>query len=154
MKINYIRHLNAFFAQVRKDNQLRAHHVSLYMALFQVWNQHHFKKSFPILREEVVRLCRIGSMNTYTRCLKELHSYGYIHYQQGKMTMPGIVIMLPLPGTDDDTPQLLLSDKVKSTTDRNIDTQSRNKNATVLCIKNDTVPVAILRCFNLSLIHI
>lgn len=36
MKVNYIRHVNAFFAQVRKDNRLRAHHISLYMALFQV----------------------------------------------------------------------------------------------------------------------
>ncbi|MEI3800387.1 MULTISPECIES: hypothetical protein [unclassified Chitinophaga] len=73
---NYIRHMNAFFAQVRRDDRLHANHVSLYMALFQIWNQHHFKKSFPILREEVIALCCIGSMNTYTRCIKELHSYG------------------------------------------------------------------------------
>ncbi|MGO4292695.1 hypothetical protein [Chitinophaga sp. RAB17] len=79
---NYIRHVNAFFAQVRRDDRLHTNHVSLYMALFQVWNQRHFKQSFPILRDEVISLSRIGSMNTYSRCIKELHCYGYILYQQ------------------------------------------------------------------------
>lgn len=162
---NYIRHLNAFFAQVRKDNRLHANHVSLYTALFQIWNQHHFKKQFPILREEAIGLCRIGSMNTYTRCMKDLHSFGYIHYRQGRLTLPGIVMILPLPGSsDDDTTQLQLFDQLnnievctkmtpssrKNDTRpcRKIDTGSYRKNATMPCRKSDTIPVAILRRFN------
>lgn len=162
---NYIRHLNAFFAQVRKDTRLHANHVSLYMALFQVWNQHHFRTSFPILREEVIRLCRIGSLNTYTRCLKDLNSYGYILYQQGRLTLPGIIAILPLPGSsDDDMTQLQLFDTKKSIEvckkinpssrrndtrpRRNFDTGTNRKNATIPCRKSDTIPVAILRRFN------
>lgn len=81
---NYIRHLNAFFTIVRKDDRLHALHISLYMALFQVWNQHKFKNPFTILRSEVISLCRIGSLNTYTKCLRSLHELGYISYQPSK----------------------------------------------------------------------
>lgn len=83
-RVNYIQHLNAFFAQVRKDDRLRANHISLYLALFQVWNQHRFRNPFPILREEVINLCHIGSLNTYTHCLKELDAFDYIKYQPAK----------------------------------------------------------------------
>lgn len=170
---NYIRHLNAFFAQVRRDDRLHTNHVSLYMALFQIWNQRHFKKSFPILRDEVISLSRIGSMNTYSRCIKELHSYGYILYQQGRLTVPGIVTILPFPGSSaDDTTQLQLFDELdggafqvnpnnsslKSDTGtcaniatalcRKNDTESNIKNATMPCRKSDIIPVAILRHFN------
>ncbi|SKD09415.1 hypothetical protein SAMN05660461_5303 [Chitinophaga ginsengisegetis] len=169
---NYIRHMNAFFAQVRRDDRLHANHVSLYMALFQIWNQHHFKKSFPILREEVIALCCIGSMNTYTRCIKELHSYGYIMYQQGRLTLPGIVTIRSFPGScDDDTTQLQLFDELKGGESgmnnirsgrksdtgtciinaiipcRKIATGSYRRNATMPCRKSDTIPVAILRRF-------
>lgn len=81
MRVNYIRHLNAFFAQVRKDERLRANHISLYLALFQVWNQYHFQNPFPILREEVMRLSGIGSRSTYLQCLKQLQMFQYIVYQ-------------------------------------------------------------------------
>lgn len=170
---NYIRHVNAFFAQVRRDDRLHTNHVSLYMALFQIWNQRHFKKSFPILRDEVISLSRIGSMNTYSRCIKELHCYGYILYQQGRLTMPGIVTILPLPGSsEDDTTQLQLFDEINwsesdpqnNHSSRKSDTGNSLKNATTPCRKNDTgsclkiatmpcresdtIPVAILRHFN------
>jgi hypothetical protein len=81
--INYIRHVNTFFAQARQDKRLHANHVSLYMSLFHVWNQHRFQNPFPILREEVVSFCHIGSPNTYTQCLKDLAAFGYILYQKG-----------------------------------------------------------------------
>lgn len=83
-RVNYIRHLNIFFQKVRTDDRLHANHISLYMALFQLWNQYRFQNPFPIIREDVLRLCRIGSYNTYTRCLKSLHAFGYIIYQPAK----------------------------------------------------------------------
>lgn len=83
-RINYIRHLTAFFAQVQKDDCLHANHISLYMALFQLWNQHHFPITFPVLREDVLSLCRIGSRSTYSRCLKDLERFNYIIYRAAK----------------------------------------------------------------------
>jgi hypothetical protein len=109
-QINYIRHLNAFFAQVRKDDRLHAHHISLYMALFQVWNQYRFQNPFPVLREEVMSLSRIGSRSTYVGCLKHLHVYQYIIYQPAKHPYaPSLITILTL--TDfvaDPTPEQLL----------------------------------------------
>lgn len=96
-QINYIRHLNAFFAQVWKDDRLHAHHISLYMALFQIWNLHRFQNPFPILREEVMTLSRIGSRSTYVNCLKQLQQFQYITYQASKQPYsPSLITILPL----------------------------------------------------------
>lgn len=79
-RTNYIRHLNAFFRLVRQDDRLRANHISLYLALFQIWNQHRFQNPFPVVRAEVLNLCRIGSKNTYIRCLRDMQDFGFIIY--------------------------------------------------------------------------
>lgn len=39
-----------------------------------------FQNPFRTNREEVMLLSKIGSKNTYHRCVKELHQAGYIHY--------------------------------------------------------------------------
>tara|TARA_R100000935_G_C2841513_1_gene171348 strand:+ start:10731 stop:11378 length:648 start_codon:yes stop_codon:yes gene_type:complete len=79
--MNYITHLNAVFQQFSKDPSLNATHISLYMALFQSWNIHRFKKTFYIQREEIMRMGKIGSNPTYHRCLNKLHDQKYIQYQ-------------------------------------------------------------------------
>ena len=83
--MNYIRHLNAFlFQHVRHDNRLNANHISLYMALFQYWNFNRFQNPFLIKREDVISITGIGSYNTYLKCMKELHEFGYILYYPSK----------------------------------------------------------------------
>jgi len=77
--MNYIRHLNAFFSLVRNDERLACSHVSLYLALFQYWNYNRFQNPFPVYRQNLMKLSKIGSKNTYHKCLKELHSIGYVH---------------------------------------------------------------------------
>ena len=79
--MNYIRHLNAFFSFVRSDNRLACSHVSLYLALFQYWNYNRFQNPFPVNRENLMKLSKIGSKNTYHKCIKELHQTKYIDYQ-------------------------------------------------------------------------
>ena len=81
--MNYIRHLNAFFSFVRSDNRLTSSHVSLYLALFQYWNFNRFQNPFPIYRENIMQISKIGSKNTYHKCLKDLHTTHYIIYQAG-----------------------------------------------------------------------
>lgn len=79
--MNYIRHLNAFFSLVRSDNRLACSHVSLYLALFQYWNFNRFQNPFPVYRDNLMNLSKIGSKNTYHKCIKELHEAKYIYYQ-------------------------------------------------------------------------
>ena len=78
--MNYIRHLNGFFERLAEDDRLSSYHISLYIALFQHWNANRFSDQFTISRTEVMRLARIGSANTYARCIKELADWGYIAY--------------------------------------------------------------------------
>src|ERR1035437_85616 len=81
--MNYIKHLNVFYSLISKDNRLSASHLSLYMALFQYWNYNRFKAGFPVYRENIMRLSKIGSKNTYHKCLKELHQAKYIFCHPG-----------------------------------------------------------------------
>ena len=78
--MNYIRHLNGVFEHFAKDGRLNPTHISLYMGLFQLWNQYHFSETFHINREEVMELSKIGSKSTYHRCIKELDYWSYLMY--------------------------------------------------------------------------
>ena len=78
--VNYIKHLKGVFIQFSKDNNLNPTHISLYMALFQLWNINRFAEVFYINREEVMQLSKIGSKSTYHRCIKELNHWKYLIY--------------------------------------------------------------------------
>lgn len=78
--INYIKHLNGVFMQFSKDTRLNPTHISLYVALFQLWNYNYFKEEFFINREEVMTYSKIGSKSTYHRCVKELSHWKYLLY--------------------------------------------------------------------------
>jgi len=79
-QINYIKHLNGVFFQFSKDSRLNPTHISLYVALFQLWNNFHFTEEFYINREEAMRFSKIGSKTTYHRCIKELSHWKYFLY--------------------------------------------------------------------------
>ncbi len=78
--MNYIRHLNGFFARLTEDKRMSSYHISLYFALFQQWNADRFGEHFVISRAEIMEISRLGSVNTYARCMKELSHWGYIRY--------------------------------------------------------------------------
>ena len=78
--MNYIRHLNGFFARLAEDKRMSPYHISLYFALFQQWNADRFGEQFVITRAETMEMSRLGSVNTYARCMKELSQWGYIQY--------------------------------------------------------------------------
>ena len=79
-QINYIKHLNGVFLQFSKDSRLNPTHISLYVALFQLWNNFHFPEEFYVNREEVMSFSKIGSKTTYHRCIKELNHWKYLLY--------------------------------------------------------------------------
>jgi hypothetical protein len=78
--VNYIKHLKGVFIQFSKDNRLNPTHISLYVALFQIWNSNRFLEEFYINREEVMSFSKIGSKSTYHKCIKELNHWKYIIY--------------------------------------------------------------------------
>jgi hypothetical protein len=92
--MNYIKHLTGFFDKVAKDRILNPTHVSLYIALFQFWNCNRFKNPISISRDEVMRISKISSKATYHKCLKNLHSLGYINYEPSYNPFKGSQVYL------------------------------------------------------------
>ena len=78
--MNYIKHLSSVHEKIIADDRLSPWHVSLYYALFHNWNFNQFSDNFQIVRRLLMVESKIGSVNTYTRCLKELNQWGYIKY--------------------------------------------------------------------------
>ena len=90
VEINYIKHLNGVFEHFSKDNRLNPTHISLYIALFQLWNSNFFRQEFYINREEVMQYAKIGSKSTYHRCIKELSHWNYILYIPHIILLKGV----------------------------------------------------------------
>ncbi|TGD81721.1 hypothetical protein [Hymenobacter wooponensis] len=79
--MNYITHTRAAFAFLAAEPTATPHHVSLYVALFQLWNAAHFPPSVLLFRDELMRAAHIGSAGTYRACLRDLTAWGLITYQ-------------------------------------------------------------------------
>ena len=52
--MNYIKHLKGFYLRMEDDEKITPHHISLYMALFQFWNNARFRGQFDINRQELM----------------------------------------------------------------------------------------------------
>jgi hypothetical protein len=92
--MNYIKHLNAVFMQFSKDNRLNPSHISLYIALFQIWNYSRFPEEFYINREQAMESSKIGSKSTYHRCIRELDSWKYLMYKPSHNPFKGSRVRL------------------------------------------------------------
>lgn len=92
--MNYIKHLTGFFEKVAIDKTLNPTHVSLYVALFQFWNCNRFKNPISISRDEVMRISKISSKATYHKCLRNLHTLGYINYEPSYNPFKGSHVFL------------------------------------------------------------
>lgn len=78
--VNYIVHMENVFQKFVEDDRTTPWHYSLYMALFHIWNNSMFREEINVRRDEMMMLSKIGSANTYTRCIHELHEWGFIAY--------------------------------------------------------------------------
>lgn len=72
--------LSDFYKSATPDKRMGVTHISLYMALFQFWNQNHFQNPVTISRAEVMEIAKINGRATYHKCMRELEEYGYIKY--------------------------------------------------------------------------
>jgi hypothetical protein len=98
-KTNYIRHLSQVYLLISDDNNLNSTHISLYMALFQLWNLNRFNNPFFINRGDVMRLSKIGSKSTYHKCLRDLDKWKYIIYYPSHSPLKGSEIKMYNYGT-------------------------------------------------------
>ena len=110
--MNYIKQLSAVYQLIAKDSRLNPTHVSLYMALFQIWNTTRFAEKFFINRQEVMQLSKIGSNTTYHRCLQDLDNWKYIEYFPSHNIYKGSELRMPIFGT---TSKQVLNNKETTT---------------------------------------
>ena len=81
-----------FFGNVIRDHRMVPSHISLYVSLFQLWSRHQYQNPFRVSRKEVMKLGKIKSFATYHKCIKELHSAGFIIYSPSYHPYEGSLI--------------------------------------------------------------
>lgn len=74
--------------------KLNSTHISIYNALFLIWNECGFDTELSINRNDVMKLSKIGSANTYTNCLKELDKLKILKYKPSHNPLIGSIINL------------------------------------------------------------
>ena len=79
--MNYIKHYKKWLDIQVDDKRITCFHFSLYSALFHFWNFNLFQNPFSINRGEIMTYSKIGSINTYHRCMRELSEWNYILYE-------------------------------------------------------------------------
>ncbi|GAC1426878.1 MAG: hypothetical protein NVSMB67_30110 [Flavisolibacter sp.] len=72
--------LSDFFTMIKKDNRISTSHISIYMALFERWNQNDFKNPIYFKRCKLMEMAKIRGVATFHRCIKDLAEFGYIEY--------------------------------------------------------------------------
>ena len=92
--MNYIAHLTAAMEKIEKDGRLHSSHVALYLALFQYWNMNRFKNPISIHREDTLNLSKIGSRNTYYKCMTELSNWGFLLYYPSHDSKKGSLVKM------------------------------------------------------------
>ncbi|WP_430815897.1 hypothetical protein [Carboxylicivirga sp. RSCT41] len=92
--MNYILHLNHVLECFSNDKRIIPRHISMYMALFFLWNKFKFPESIYIVRHELMPLSKIGSMKYYHLTLRELDEWGYIRYQPSKSIYQGSGVVM------------------------------------------------------------
>lgn len=92
--MNYIRHLTAFYTRAVDEERLSPTHMSMYMALFQLWNLNRFRNPVSITRGEVMRVSKINAVATYHKCIKDLDALGYIIYSPSYNPFKGSLITM------------------------------------------------------------
>jgi len=87
--MNYIKQLTSIMVLFADDDRLNPTHVSMYLALFQMWNLNRFRNPVSINRGEVMALSKIGSLSTYHKCIRDLHNWEYLNYLPSKNPLKG-----------------------------------------------------------------
>jgi len=99
-----IDHLSLFFKAIAADPRISTTHIGIYASLLQIWQDSGFTDPLRLFSNEVKPIAKINSSTTYHRCIKDLHDFGYIHYEASFKRNQGSEIRFILPfKTDDDS---------------------------------------------------
>jgi len=100
--VNFIKHFRNVYEHLIEDDRCGPQHFTLYFALFSVWNHYRFSTSIPVVREDLMRQARIGSVKTYTKCMTDLHVWDYLQYEPSFNSHRGTKVYMFRFDVDDD----------------------------------------------------
>lgn len=89
--------LTMFFRLSKDDTRLSATHVSLYVTLLRYWVRNKGNNPFSVTRKAVMSYSKIRSTATYTHCIYDLQTFGYLTYLPSYHPAIGSNIILHLP---------------------------------------------------------
>lgn len=92
--MNYIQHVRAAHEWLLAQPRSRPIHISLYLALFRLWNLDRFPEAIQADRREVMSAARIGNRDTYKAALRDLETWGMISYQPSHDNAKGTRILM------------------------------------------------------------
>ena len=75
-----ISQLSRFYKMLKEDNRMATTHISLFMALFERWNEAGFEGPVYFRRGEIMESAKINGLATYHKAIKDLSHFGYIRY--------------------------------------------------------------------------
>ncbi len=76
-----IKELTSFYKAIRDDPRIGTTHISLYMALFQMYNLNGFKNPISVCRKRIMEVAKISGLATFHKGIKDLQDFGYIQYE-------------------------------------------------------------------------
>lgn len=85
--------LSAFFKKARHDERLTPLHCALYLAIFRHWLRNN-GNPVNISRRTLMQYSHIKSTATYTKCIYDLQTFGYLTYQPSYNPATGSSIIL------------------------------------------------------------
>jgi hypothetical protein len=72
--------LYAFMEKAKDDPFIGPIHISLYVSLLTFYKKENLKSPISVFRRDVMKQSKIGSRDTYYKCLNDLKMCGYIQY--------------------------------------------------------------------------
>lgn len=83
-----------FFTAIADDARISTTHISLYMALLNLWNEGGGHNPIQVFSKTVMPICKISGVATYHKRIRELHNYGYILYVPSCYRVTGSLVYL------------------------------------------------------------
>lgn len=123
-KINFVKHYKNVNQKLYECVDFNPSHISLYNALFILWNNCGFDNVLSINRNDVMSLSKIGSVNTYLKCLKDLDDKGFLTYNPSHNPLKGSTVYLFRFDTSTD----IVLNKYCTSTDTTTDTLYKHIN--------------------------
>jgi len=95
--MNAIGQLEAFFDAIADDHRVGTVHISLYLALFRAWLKNECRNPVVLERSSIMQDAKIRARSTYSKCMRELHDYGYLRYKPSfNNNLRSIAMVIPL----------------------------------------------------------